>query len=84
MLQVIVNRNNYIPARCADSRQERAVLTVVAHQVDASEPVVLFSESSNRLPALVGASIIHEYDFVSSIASRKHRSQTPNEFRKNC
>src|SRR5262245_56078553 len=62
MLEVIVHRDHDRVARGADPGQERVVLAVVPHEIDAADPAVLPGRLADPVPGFVPAAVVDQDD----------------------
>src|SRR5271154_813816 len=76
MLQVVVHGDDHFISCSSDPTQERVMLAVIAHEVDAAYPCKLALKLADDGPTLVGAAVIHQNEFVLP-GERRQRLRKP-------
>ena len=63
VLQIVVQRDNLVKSGGADSTEQRIVLAIISHKVDAPNPIVGSRKPADYIPTAVPAAVVHEYSF---------------------
>ena len=79
VLQIVVERDDHVMARATDPGEQRVVLAVIAHQVDAAHPRVLSGQPADDVPAPVAAAVVDEDDLGARGLRAQHRLQPSHQ-----
>jgi hypothetical protein len=63
VLQIVVQRDNLVESCGANRTEQRIMLAIIPHKVNAPNPIVGSRKPANYIPATVQAAVVHEHGF---------------------
>ena len=64
LLKIVVQRDDHLVPAASDATEQRVVLPVVSHKVDADDLGIPERERLDRGPAVIATAVVHQDDFV--------------------